>query len=166
MPASSRCPYPPRQSGAVSPPEPIPPPPPSPTAPAGIRISGATWRASHAARRTNARRMCGPAWASDALILASSFELPAETRRKLREPIREFSLVVGQALSPANLHINRISTQPTLQFSLGFLSVSASSMRRPARVKEKTPVLAGFSCRLVADQREAHAALVFVVFPS
>jgi hypothetical protein len=43
---------------------------------------------------------------------------------------------------------------------------SASSMRRPARVKGKTPVLAGFSCRLVADQREAHAALVFVGFPS
>src|ERR1017187_6605930 len=47
-----------------------------------------------------------------------------------------------------------------------FLRASAPSMRRPARVKEEIPVLAGFSCRLVADQREAHTALVFVVFPS
>src|ERR1019366_5444466 len=35
-----------------------------------------------------------------------------------------------------------------------FLRFSAPSMRRPARVKEEIPVLAGFSCRLVDDQRE------------
>jgi hypothetical protein len=69
-------------------------------------------------------------------------------------PCEDFVILVEQAFQRALVSL------------VCFLRASAPSMRRPARVKEEIPVLAGFSCRLVADQREAHTALVFVVFPS